>query len=139
LIPLFAFPFTTHCTPWQHPPSLSTTAIPRHPTAHFPIFSYPPLQLRGQEIVRDDTAAGLALTASLYSPSERGCFTFILKEALYAFVKINGTISLLIFFSRVTYQDFHIHPIPYPRPQAIQENIIYVKPSSVENQLRALN
>ncbi|MBO5604340.1 MAG: hypothetical protein J5915_03035, partial [Acidaminococcaceae bacterium] len=31
LIPLFAFSLTTHWPPWQHPPSLSTTANPRHP------------------------------------------------------------------------------------------------------------
>lgn len=56
LIPLFAFSLTTHISthptlfnyisglvwlsraPWQHPPSLSTTANPRHPTAHLPDF-----------------------------------------------------------------------------------------------------
>ena len=41
LIPLFLFSFTIHTLPWQHPPSLSTTANPRHPSAGLALTASP--------------------------------------------------------------------------------------------------
>ena len=97
LIPLFPFSLTTHklslrlthggkeSPPWQHPPSLSTTANPRHPSALSDNSAF--------NAVLKGFTVDLALTASLLSPSVRSCF-YLLKNTCA--VCFSGALSLNI-------------------------------------------
>ncbi|MBO5536840.1 MAG: hypothetical protein J6B53_15820 [Clostridia bacterium] len=111
LIPLFPFSLTTHklslrlthggkeSPPWQHPPSLSTTANPRHPSALSDNSAF--------NAVLKEFTVDLALTASLLSPSVRSCF-YLLKNTCA--VCFSGALSLNMIRFRLTSPFLSGHP-----------------------------
>ena len=121
MIPLFPFSLTTHklslrlthggkeSPPWQHPPSLSTTANPRHPSALSDNSAF--------NAVLKEFTVDLALTASLLSPSVRSCF-YLLKNTCA--VCFSGALSLNMIRFRLTSPFLSGHP---PAPGGISPHL----------------